>query len=30
MEIGNIYGKNKKIGGYPSPFVSPEEKEKKE
>ena len=30
MEIGNIFGKDKKIGGYPSPLVSPKEKEKKE
>ena len=30
MEIGNVFGKNKKIGGYPSPLVSPKEKEKKE
>tara|TARA_Y100001938_G_scaffold62196_1_gene86576 strand:+ start:4013 stop:6487 length:2475 start_codon:yes stop_codon:yes gene_type:complete len=31
MDVTNIFGKDsKKIGGYPSPFVSPEEKEKKE
>ena len=33
MEYKNLFGGNdrmKKVGGYPSPYVSPEEKEKKE
>ena len=31
MDVTNIFGNDsKKIGGYPSPFVSPEQKEKKE